>query len=309
MNKHVIGQLSDVDLRLLRIFRVIVEAGGFSAAEVVLNISSAAISVAVSDLETRLGFRLCQRGRSGFSLTEEGREIYEYILQLFSSIEDFKTQINGLHTQLKGELNIGITDTLVSMPKMTITNSLALLKDQGPDVVINIWMMPPNDVELGILKGRLHVGIMPTTKQISGLEYHDLYSERSQLYCEASHPLFGSEGNAQVDQWPAVLPAYVQSAEIKTHQQCLSTEAAATATDREGIAFLILTGRYIGYLPDHFAQPWVNEGRLHAIEPQTYFYDTRFSYVTRKSTPKNLVLKAFLQHMAAQAEQTTPAGG
>ncbi|WP_458576101.1 LysR family transcriptional regulator [Aliamphritea spongicola] len=209
MNKHVIGQLSDVDLRLLRIFRVIVEAGGFSAAEVVLNISSAAISVAVSDLETRLGFRLCQRGRSGFSLTEEGREIYEYILQLFSSIEDFKTQINGLHTQLKGELNIGITDTLVSMPKMTITNSLALLKDQGPDVVINIWMMPPNDVELGILKGRLHVGIMPTTKQISGLEYHDLYSERSQLYCEASHPLFVAKIMLRlISGLPCCLPMY-----------------------------------------------------------------------------------------------------
>ena len=57
MSKNVIGQLSDIDLRLLRIFQVIVESGGFSQAEVVLNISSAAISVAVSDLETRLGFR------------------------------------------------------------------------------------------------------------------------------------------------------------------------------------------------------------------------------------------------------------
>lgn len=302
MNKHTIGQLSDVDLRLLRIFRVIVESGGFSAAEVVLNISSAAISVAVSDLETRLGFRLCQRGRSGFSLTEEGREIYEYILQLFSSIENFKTQINGLHTQLKGELNIGITDTLVSMPKMTITNSLAQLKDQGPDVVINIRMMPPNDVELGILDGRLHVGIMPNSKEISGLKYHELYSERSLLYCEASHPLFNSCRRAKLHQWPAVLPAYVQSAEIKAKHQPLNAEAAATATDREGIAFLILTGRYIGYLPDHFARCWVDEGRLKAIEPEKYFYDTRFSYVTRKNIPHNLVLQAFLQHMETQAK-------
>ena len=100
------SQISDADLRILRIYKTVVECGGFSAAEVVLNISRAAISIAISDLETRLGFRLCQRGRSGFSLTNEGSQVYEHTLQLLSSIEDFRTHINALHQHLKGELNI-----------------------------------------------------------------------------------------------------------------------------------------------------------------------------------------------------------
>ena len=41
------GQVSDADLRLLRIYRKVVECGGFSAAEVELNISRAAISMAM----------------------------------------------------------------------------------------------------------------------------------------------------------------------------------------------------------------------------------------------------------------------
>ena len=101
--KQFKGQVSDADLRLLRIYKTVVESGGFSAAEVELNISRAAISISMADLETRLGFRLCQRGRSGFSLTEEGSKVYQYTLQLLSSIEDFRTQINGLHEKLKGD--------------------------------------------------------------------------------------------------------------------------------------------------------------------------------------------------------------
>ncbi|MDC1510275.1 LysR family transcriptional regulator, partial [Oceanospirillaceae bacterium] len=86
-NPLILNRLSDIDLRLLRIYKTVVEAGGFAAAEVELNISRAAISMAMSDLETRLGLRLCQRGRAGFSVTESGQRVYEAILQLFASIE------------------------------------------------------------------------------------------------------------------------------------------------------------------------------------------------------------------------------
>lgn len=146
--KSFSGQLGDADLRLLRIYRKVVECGGFSAAEVELRISRAAISMAMNDLETRLSLRLCQRGRSGFSLTEEGAEVYEATLRLLAATEGFKTSVNSLHSWLKGELNIGITDNLVTSPEMYITNALSALKSRGPDVRINIRMIPPNDVEL-----------------------------------------------------------------------------------------------------------------------------------------------------------------
>ena len=82
------GQVADTDIRLLRIFRTVVESGGFSAAEVELNISVSAISIAVADLEKRLGMKLCQRGRAGFALTDEGGEVYQAVLQLLASLEE-----------------------------------------------------------------------------------------------------------------------------------------------------------------------------------------------------------------------------
>jgi DNA-binding transcriptional LysR family regulator len=48
-------QLSDIDLRLLRVFIAVTESGGFTAAEIKLNINRSTISTHISDLEARLG--------------------------------------------------------------------------------------------------------------------------------------------------------------------------------------------------------------------------------------------------------------
>lgn len=255
----------------------------------------------MNDLEQRLGLRLCQRGRAGFSLTEEGREVYHSALQLLSALESFRTEVNGLHQHLRGELNIGLTDNLVTLPHMRITHALAELKDRGPDVRIQIRMIAPSQVEHGVLDGSLHVGVVPQTSPLSGLEYQPLYSERSLLYCAVGHPLFYAD-DQQIDDdrlnsQEAITPTFRLPAEIQAHYQALN--CTASASDREGMAFLILTGRYIGYLPDHYAMFWVQQGRLRALKPKERFYDLSLSWVTRKGRRPNLVLESFLESLAA----------
>ncbi|SFI14291.1 LysR family transcriptional regulator [Modicisalibacter xianhensis] len=300
--KTLSGQLGNADLRLLRIYRAVVECGGFSAAEVDLNISRAAISMAISDLETRLSLRLCQRGRSGFALTEEGKAVYESSLQLLAAVEEFGTRINSLHECLTGELNIGITDNLVTIPQMHITHALSALKERGPDVRINIRMKPPRDIELDVMDGRLHTGVVPALETLPGLQYRSLYEEVSQLYCAFNHPLFeaGEVKKDQLEHWDAVIPAYAQAPETRLKHEPL--KAAASATDREGVAFLILSGRYIGYLPTHYAQRWVDEGRMRALNPRTCRYVTRYSAITRKTGPPNRVLETYLEELMVLTE-------
>ena len=80
-----LGQVSDFDIRLLRIFKTIVECGSFSAAESTLGLSRSAISLHMGDLEKRLGMRLCQRGRAGFALTDDkGRKVYDSLSGLWT---------------------------------------------------------------------------------------------------------------------------------------------------------------------------------------------------------------------------------
>ena len=54
-NSSPFGKLSDQDLRLLRIFKSVADSGGFSQAELSLNLALSTISRHVKDLETRLG--------------------------------------------------------------------------------------------------------------------------------------------------------------------------------------------------------------------------------------------------------------
>jgi hypothetical protein len=57
------------DFKLLRIFVCVARHQGFAKAQQELNLTTSAISTYMGQLETRLGFKLCERGRGGFSLT------------------------------------------------------------------------------------------------------------------------------------------------------------------------------------------------------------------------------------------------
>ncbi|WP_448207092.1 LysR family transcriptional regulator [Azospirillum sp. sgz302134] len=289
--------MTDADIRLLRVFKTVVECGGFSAAEVELNISRAAISLHMADLERRLGLRLCRRGRAGFLLTDEGRLAYEAALRLLAGLESFRSEINAAHGRLRGELNIGITDNLVTMPRMRVTNTLRALKQQGPEVRLNIRMIPPNEIERGVLDGRLHVGVVPARRALPGLERLPLYQEESRLYCGHGHPLFDAAPEAvtraAVEAADAVAPPQAEQApEAAAVQQALNT--TATATDREGVAFLILTGCYVGFLPTHYARQWVERDAMRVLLPDSHRYAQDFHAVTKKGAQPNLVLERFL---------------
>lgn len=201
MNKPAtLGQVSDFDIRLLRIFKTVAECGSFSAAESVLGISRSAISLHMGDLEKRLGVCLCRRGRAGFALTDEGREVLRAAKILLSAMEEFRDEVNQLHRQLRGDLNIGIINNLVTQSHMHITRALKSLSARGPGVCINIAMMVPSEIELGVLDGTLQVGVIPETHPLPGLDYLRLYEEQSSLYCSNEHAFFTQDEAALTDE-------------------------------------------------------------------------------------------------------------
>ena len=299
------GQVHDLDIRLIRIFKAVVENGGFSAAENMLGIGRSAISLAMADLEARTGLKLCQRGRAGFSLTEEGRQVYEAGNRMMAALEGFRTEVNSLHERLRGELSIGITDNLVTLPNMEVTEALATLKERGPEVRISIHMVPPNEVAAGVVDGRLHVGVVPAVNNLTGLVHHSLYEETSYLYCARGHPLFETADRVTdkaVAAADAVAPAYALPAEALNRYQSL--RCTASATDREGIAFLVLTQRYIGYLPEHFAARWVECDRLRALAPARHYYRIEYNVITRRDRRPHRVLETFLEQLPVMGSAT-----
>jgi DNA-binding transcriptional LysR family regulator len=295
-----IGQVSDIDIRLLRVFKSVVECGGFSAAEGTLNVTRAAIGLSINELEQRLGLRLCQRGRSGFALTAAGRETYEATLSLFVAMDRFRQRVNAAHASLRGELNIGITDNLVTSPHMRMTTALNALHDIAPEVRFNVKMCSPEDVERGVMDGRFHLGAVPDGKRLPGLDYTPLYDEELLLYCGAGHRLFGVLDDARILAGISACDAVVleQNSLPAALDACRDLKVAATSAGREGIAFLILSGNYVGYLPVHYAARWVEAGQMRALRPQDFAYRTSYCVISRHVPTRHPLAAAYLQKLA-----------
>lgn len=289
------GHLTDFDLKLLRVFKTVVDCGGFSAAQVELNIGRSAISRHIADLESRLDMRLCQRGRAGFCLTEQGQFVYEATQQLLLDLEAFRVNINAAHRRLRGALKVGLTDNMVTDASSPLVAAFSRFHQREPKVTLDLLVSAPNDIERAVIEGRVHLGVVPYHHHLPGLEYHDLHRETSHLYCGDQHPLYSTPDDAlklqDLDRHHAIAPGYIHSM-ISAELPALNTQA--TTGQVEGAATLILSGQYLGFLPDHYAEQWLARGRMRCLMPERFHYAIPFKVITRQNAQPSPLRLAFL---------------
>ena len=128
----MIASISNSDIHLLRVFIAVVEAGGYSKAQTLLNLTHSTISTQIINLETRLGMRLCRRDRVGFAVTDHGEKIYRFAKELVRSCEEFVGDLQRIKHEVSGELRIATADSLISHPNFSFDDVLASLRDNMP---------------------------------------------------------------------------------------------------------------------------------------------------------------------------------
>ncbi len=283
--RAVLGQLSDMDLRLLQVFKAVVECGGMAAAELELNIGTSTVSRHVKDLETRLGLTLCRRGRAGFSLTPEGQRVYDETLRLLAAVRGFRDSVDDIHERMGGALALAVFDKTASNPQARIHQAIASFAQQAPDVQLQLHVGSINAIERGVMDGSFQVGIIPAHRSAQSLVYTPLFGETMLLYCGQGHPLFGAQ-HGGLD-WDALRGHPFAGLGYHSPNMALSHQAglqrSATGFDQESIATLVLSGCYLGFLPDHYAQAFVQQGRMQAVRPALFNYHCEFVGLVRRS--------------------------
>jgi DNA-binding transcriptional LysR family regulator len=68
---------------------------------------------------------------------------------------------------------------------------------------------------------------------------------------------------------------------------------SATGFDQESIATLILSGKFLGFLPIHYAQSFVTAGQMHAVKPELFHYACDFFGIVRRSPQPSRATRAF----------------
>ncbi len=276
--------MKDFDLKLLKVFIAVVENGGFSAAQAELNVSQSTISGHMINLETRLGMRLCNRGISGFGLTEDGKVVYEVAKELFRSLESAAARIRSQRRALSGELKIAFADALYSNPQFKLDKFLNELNARCDEISISLYVANPLQMEQGILAGTYHLGIHTFPSQIPGIAYESLFSEEQGLYCGKNHPLFKNNS--------ATLEDIQQHAFVRRtyYGGTLSTGKfkpiiiKAEADCMEATAVLVSSGLYLGHLPRHWARTWVDDGLFWEFPHPDFRYHSTFQAVTKVSS-------------------------
>ncbi len=93
-------------LTRIKVFTQVVERKSFSAASERMDISRAAASKYVSQLEDHLGVRLLNRTTRHISTTESGQIYYEHCKEILLGIEEADEIVSGLSGQPQGILRI-----------------------------------------------------------------------------------------------------------------------------------------------------------------------------------------------------------
>ena len=295
--RALLGQLDDIDIRRLRIFKIVTDAGGISAAELELNIGRSTISTHIKDLELRLGVILCLRGRSGFSLTEEGKQIYKSTIRLLSSLDEFRNEVSDVHNQLTGQINLALFDKIASNSEASISGALKQFVQIASEIDLSIFVESLNEIERGVIEGRYQIGIIPGHRDSSSLHYTKLFSEQMYLYCGNEHHLFNLAEKAITKQKVlaskyAGLGYHSPNMEIGRK---LGMKRDVTVYDQEAIVHLLLSGCFIGYLPEHYARPFVEQGLIKAIAVNSFKYKCNFFAINRKSPKPSRAVQTFLE--------------
>lgn len=289
-------RLSASDIRSLRVFRSVVEHGGFGGAQLALSMSQSTISFQINALEERLGFSLCQRGRRGFELTDRGRAVYEYSHSLTSALASFEQQLGELRLRASGQFRIGIVDATVTDTALGLDDVIDQFVRKASEVDLRITIGSPEQLVADLAKGSIECAISPRVKLLPGYSQSEFHHEMNSLYCSERHPLYAQKvvTKADVEAQRLVMRPYANKSELK---HIPNARVGAYASNIEAQAMYILSGHFLGYLPDHMTGMFKDQNRLRALLVPEAQIRSPFVIIAPKHKMASLPQRIFVQEL------------
>ncbi len=297
-------RLDNIDIRLLRVFVTLVEAGSFADAQIALNLSQPTLSTHLAALERKLGGVLCVRGRRGFQLTPFGEATYHAAQRLFADIHTFEERVGQHNGQLFGRLRIGIVDGIVTNPALGLQHVIGRFMENAENVFIDLELANPHVLEQAISDGRRDVVIGPFSQKAPGVTYVALHREPHGLYCGKGHPLFDAKGTVSKEAIEKALFSVRGYRHLDDLYRADHPRASGHVLQMEAQEMLILSGRFVGFLPRHIGETWARQDLMRELKPQTYQFQSTHFAAYRKSDGARPLVRNFVHLLSQHAGQT-----
>ena len=183
-----------MDLRALRYFIAVLEAGSLSRAAHSLYVAQPALTAQIKKLEGELGAQLLERSHAGVTPTPAGAQLYEDARRLLSDADAMRERIQRLPQGPEGSVTIALPFLLTSLLAGPL---IASLRHSHPRIRIFVLDDLSLMVQKAMLDRRADLAILVDTASL-----HDL---QVQPMAEESIYVCGQDGDGSVA--PLLRPA------------------------------------------------------------------------------------------------------
>ena len=146
-----------MDWDKLRIFHAVAEAGSFTHAGDVLNLSQSAVSRQISALEEALQVPLFHRHARGLILTEPGEAMNRTVREVFAKLAMTEALLTESKEKAAGRLKV---TTTTGFGSMWLTPRLPAFLRTNPDVSITL-ILEDGDLDLGMREADVAIRMHP----------------------------------------------------------------------------------------------------------------------------------------------------
>lgn len=262
--------ITDTSLRRLKVFKTVVESGGFNAAAQRLGISQPSVGAHMSALERQSGHVLLRRRRGARpQLTEAGRAVLVLAEEAVRRAEEALQALEGLKASQARELTIAAHRDLAAS---YLPHRLGIFSQKFPRMRVAVRIGTIDDVIALVQSGTVQCGILLTTGAVKGTKSQVVGLEPLDLVVAAAHPLARRSGLTAQDlvaypfvtglrqsRYFAMVDHALRSIGIVKYRIALELQEAAAVKEA------IRHGQPVACLPRSTVATEVNEGMLVAL--------------------------------------------
>ena len=161
----------NINFELYKVFYVVASSGSFSKASEVMLISQPAISQSIKSLEEQLGIQLFVRTKKGIILTDEGKELFNYVKEGMNYFVNGYNKITSLKKLDSGILKIGAS---TSVSEHYLMKYISIYHELYPNVEIKIVNMLTGDLFKELRNGNVDIVISSIVDVDKDLEFREI---------------------------------------------------------------------------------------------------------------------------------------
>jgi LysR family transcriptional regulator, cyn operon transcriptional activator len=183
-NNILVGMPEPLDIRHLRYFLAVAEAGSFSRAADRLGISQPSVSQQMRDLEAGLRVALFQRRGKRILLTPRGLIFQEHARAVLHQLENFLQELNSEPGELRGALRLGV---IPALNVALVPQLLGAFTADHPAISVTVEEISSTEIETALEEGRMDVGLGFLTHHSPNLRYERLCTDEFALIVAQNH--------------------------------------------------------------------------------------------------------------------------